>query len=144
MAMSNAQEPGPRAAGADSSQGASVGQLVSDITSDLSKLVHEEIELAKVEVKQETARAGKAAGLLGGAGYAGHLALLLGSLTAILALNHVMDLAWAALLVTAVWTVAGTALFAGGRKKMRSVQLKPERSIDSLKEDAQWTRHPTT
>ncbi|GGX69122.1 phage holin family protein [Streptomyces minutiscleroticus] len=122
---------------------ASVGDLIGDITSDLSRLVRNELELAKTEVKEEAGKAGKAAGLYGGAGYAAGLALLLGSLAAVYGLRHLIDLAWAALIVTAVWAVIGSALYAAGRRRMRAVQLTPERSLDSLKEDAKWARHPT-
>ncbi|MEV0126194.1 phage holin family protein [Streptomyces sp. NPDC050703] len=122
----------------------SIGELFSEISTDVSQLVRDEIELAKAEIKQESAKAGKAVGMLGGAGYAGHLVLLLGSLTAVFALAHVVDIAWAALIVTAVWAVVAAVLFTAGRKRLRTVHLKPERTVESLKEDAQWARHPTS
>jgi nitrate/nitrite transporter NarK len=117
---------------------------VGEIGSDLSQLVRDEIELAKAEIKQESTKAGKAFGMLGGAGYAGHLVLLMGSLTAIFALAHVMDLAWAALVVTALWAVAGAVLYTRGRARLRAVHVKPEQTVQTLKEDAQWARHPTS
>ncbi|MCB5178215.1 phage holin family protein [Streptomyces antimicrobicus] len=120
----------------------SIGDLIGDIGSDLSQLVRDEIELAKAEIKQEASKAGKAVGMLGGAGYAGHLALLLGSLTVVFALAHVMDVAWAALIVTAVWAVVGAVLYATGRKRLRTVNLKPEQTVETLKEDARWARNP--
>ncbi|KUH40320.1 hypothetical protein ATE80_02580 [Streptomyces kanasensis] len=120
----------------------SIGDLISDISADVSQLVRDEIELAKAEIKEESTKAGKAMGMLGGAGYAGHLVLLLGSLTLIFALGNVMDLAWAALIVTALWAVVGAVLYTTGRKRMRTVNLKPEQTMESLKEDARWARHP--
>ncbi|MFF3290832.1 phage holin family protein [Streptomyces sp. NPDC003023] len=122
----------------------SVGELVSEISKDLSLLVREEIELAKAEIKEETTKAGKAAGMLAGAGYAGHLVLLLGSLTVVFALANVMDWAWAALIVTGVWALVGAVLFMRGRKQMRDVNLKPEQTVETLKEDARWVRNPTS
>ncbi|MFD3654556.1 phage holin family protein [Streptomyces sp. NPDC058620] len=121
----------------------SVGELVGEISEDLSRLVRSEIELAKTEIKQETAKAGKAAGMLAGSGYAGHLVLLLGSLAAIFGLAHVVDLAWAALIVTAFWALVGAILFVTGRKRLRAVRV-PERTSESLKEDARWVRNPTS
>lgn len=120
-----------------------VGELVGEISKDLSLLVREEIELAKAEIKEETAKAGKAAGMYAGAGYAGHLVLLLGSLTVVFALANVMDWAWAAFIVTAVWAVVGALLFVRGRKQMQHVNLKPEQTLETLKEDARWARNPT-
>lgn len=121
----------------------SVGELVSEISDDLTQLVRSEIELAKAEVKQEATRAGKAAGMLAGAGYAGHLVLLFGSLTAIFGLAHLVGLAWAALIVTGIWALVGAVLFMTGRKRMSAVQVKPERTTEALKEDARWARNPT-
>ncbi|MEU4358278.1 phage holin family protein [Streptomyces virginiae] len=122
----------------------SLGELVGEIGQDLSQLVRDEIELAKAEMKQESAKAGKAVGMLGGAGYAGHAFLLFASLTVVFALANVMDPAWAALIVTAVWAVVGAVLYAKGRERLRTVNLKPEQTVDTLKEDARWARHLTS
>ncbi|OEJ34630.1 phage holin family protein [Streptomyces subrutilus] len=122
----------------------SIGDLIGEIGQDLSQLVRDEIELAKAEIKQESAKAGKAVGMLGGAGYAGHVALLFGSLTLVFALANVMDPAWAALIVTVLWAVVGGVLYAAGRKRLRTVNLKPEQTVETLKEDARWARHPTS
>lgn len=121
----------------------SIGELVSEISDDLTQLVRGEIELAKAELKQEASRAGKAGGMLAGSGYVGHLAMLMGSLAAIFGLAHVVDLAWAALIVTGIWALAAAALFVMGRKRMRAVQMKPERTAETLKEDARWARTRT-
>ncbi|MFD4985413.1 phage holin family protein [Streptomyces sp. NPDC058374] len=110
----------------------------------MSQLVRDEIELAKAEIKQESTKAGKAVGMLGGAGYAGHLVLLLGSLTVIFGLANVMNIAWAALIVTVLWAIVAAVLFLTGRKKLRVVNIKPERTVETLKEDAAWARHPTS
>ena len=85
-------------------------QMVSKVAEDLSTLMRQELELAKTEVKQEAARAGKAGASLGGAGLAGWLAILFLSLTAMFALGNVMDLGWAALIVTVGLGLAGTLL----------------------------------
>lgn len=121
----------------------SVGELVGDISDDLTRLVRSEIALAKAEIKQEATRAGKAAGMLAGSGYAGHLVLLMGSLAAIFGLAHVVDLAWAALIVTAVWALVGAVLFVTGRTRMREVQVKPVQTTETLKEDVRWARNRT-
>lgn len=140
--LTDAQHPtAPRSA---KSGDPSIGDLLSEISTDLSQLVRDEIELAKAEIKQESTKAGKAVGMLGGAGYAGHLVLLLGSLTVIFALANVMDVAWAALIVTAVWAVVAAVLYTTGRKRLRTVNLKPEQTVETLKEDAEWARHPTS
>jgi len=120
-----------------------VGELIGEIASDMSTLVRQEIALAKAEVKQEAGKAGGAAGMFGGAGVAGLLVAIFGSLTLMFALDALMPIGWAAFIVTALWGVAGFALYTRGRDKLRSVKA-PQQTIDTLKEDARWASHPTS
>ena len=121
----------------------SVGELLSQVASDVQTLFRQEVELAKTEVKQEAAKAGKAAGMYGGAGFAGYMVLLFLSLAAVLGLANVMDGGWAALIVTAVWAVVAAVLYARGRARMRTVSPTPEQTVETMKENTQWARHPT-
>ncbi len=111
----------------------SVGQLLSEISRDLSTLMRQEVELAKAEIKTEVAKAGKGAGLLGGAGFAGYMVILFLSFAAWWGLANVMDVGWAALIVTAIWAVIGAVLFVIGRGTLRRVNPKPERTLDTAK-----------
>jgi hypothetical protein len=121
----------------------SIGQLISDISADLSRLFRQEVELAKAEVRQEATKAGKAAGMLGGAGFAGYLAVVFLSLAIMFALGAVMPVGWAALIVAILWAVVGAVLYANGRKKLRTVSAMPRQTVETLKEDAQWLKNPT-
>ncbi|BFV60947.1 phage holin family protein [Kitasatospora sp. CMC57] len=141
---SAARPPTAQPPGTEPPEDRSLGDLIGEITDDLGQLVRDEIELAKAEIKQEATKAGKASGMLAGAGYAGHLVLLLGSLTVVFALGNVMNLAWAALVVTGLWAVGGAVLFLVGRKRLREVRPAPRQTIETLKEDAAWARHPTS
>lgn len=118
----------------------SLGKLVGEIGEDLSTLFRQEVELAKAEIRQEAAKAGKAAGMLGGAGFAGYMVALLVTLAVVFGLGNVMDLAWAALIVAAVWALIGGVLFARGKERMREVNPTPEQTIETLKEDVRWAR----
>ncbi|MFF8674173.1 phage holin family protein [Streptomyces sp. NPDC015242] len=122
---------------------ASMGELLSTVTSDVQHLLHQEVELAKAEIREEATKAGKAAGMFGGAGFAGYMVAVLLTLAAMFGLANVMDLAWAALIVTAVWAVIGLILYSRGRARMRTVSPKPTQTMETLKEDVQWARHPT-
>ncbi|MGY1503301.1 phage holin family protein [Streptomyces sp. QTS52] len=124
-------------------QDQSVGELLSVVTSDIQTLFRQEIELARAEVRLEATKAGKAAGLYGGAGLAGWMVLLFLSLAAVLGLANVMDGGWASLIVTAVWGVVAAVLYQRGRKQMRTVSPRPEQTVESMKENAEWARHPT-
>jgi uncharacterized membrane protein YqjE len=118
----------------------SLGSIVSEMSSNLSKLMRQEVQLAKVEMQEEAKKVGKAAGLLGGAGFAGWMAALFASLTIMWALDHAMDIVWAALIVTALWAIAGAVMFVTGRKKMAEVNPKPEHTVETLKEDKEWLK----
>ncbi|CAL9286768.1 phage holin family protein [Streptomyces olindensis] len=120
-----------------------MGELLSTVASDVQQLFRQEVKLAKAEVQEEATKAGKAAGMFGGAGFAGYMVAVFVSLAAMFALGNVMDLGWAALIVTAVWAVIGAVLYRRGRDRMRTVSPKPEQTMETLKEDAQWARHPT-
>ena len=121
----------------------SVGELIGNISNDLSTLFRQEVELAKVELKEEASKAGKAAGMLGGAGFAGYMVLVLLSFALVAALSNVMDPGWAALIVAVLWAIAAGVLYSIGRKKLKTVDPTPRRTVDTLKEDAQWLKNPT-
>jgi len=121
----------------------SIGELIGNVSNDLSQLFRQEVELAKAELKQEATKAGKAAGMLGAAAFAGYLTIVLLSFALVFALGNVMDLGWAALIVAAIWGIAGAVLFLNGRKKLKTVDPMPRRTVDTLKEDAQWLKNPT-
>jgi hypothetical protein len=127
----------------DTATGESLGDLVSELTGDLSKLMRQELELAKAEIRQEATKAGKATGMLAAAGFAGYLTTVLLSLALVFALGAIMPLGWAALIVAALWGIAGAVLYSSGRAKLRTVNPKPERTVETLKEDAEWAKHPT-
>ncbi|MFF3349752.1 phage holin family protein [Streptomyces sp. NPDC002779] len=124
-------------------QDSSVGELLSGMASDIQTLLRQEVELAKAEIREEAGKAGKAAGMYGGAGFGGYMVALFASLAAMFALANVMDTGWAALIVTAVWAAIAAILFVMSRSRMREVSPKPEQTVETLKEDAQWARHPT-
>jgi hypothetical protein len=124
----------PSDAGQPPIEEVSVGQLVGNISRDLSTLMRQELELAKVEIKSEVSKTAKGAGMLGGAGFAGYMTALFLSLAAAWGLANVMDEAWAFLIVTAVWAVIAAVLFLSGRKTLQTVNPKPERTVETVKQ----------
>lgn len=110
----------------------SVGELVSEVSRDLSKLIRQEIELAKAEATQSAKRAGKGAGMFGGAGVAGHMVLLFLSLALWWALGTVMGGGWSGLIVAALWAVVAAVLAARGRSEIKAVEGLPQ-TADSVK-----------
>jgi hypothetical protein len=118
----------------------SVGQLVSQLTTDLGQLTRQELALAKAELQAEAKKAGKGAGMLGGAAVAGWMVALFLSFTVMWALDKVMDLIWAALIVAVLWGVAAAVLAMTGRKELQDVEPKPEQTVESRKEDVKWLK----
>jgi hypothetical protein len=113
-------------------EGVSVGELIGEVSRDLSTLMRQELALAKAELTVEAKKAGAGAGMLGGAGYAGHLTVLFLSLALWAGLASAMPAGWAALIVAAVWAVVAAVLFVVGRGRLKQVNPKPERTVETL------------
>jgi uncharacterized membrane protein YqjE len=122
----------------------SIGKLIGQVAGDLSKLFRQEVALAKAEVKEEAAKAGKAGGMLAGAGFAGYMVLVLLSFALVFALDAVMPLGWAAVIVAVIWAIIGGVLYVVGRNRMKNVDPVPRQTVETLKEDAQWVRDQTS
>ena len=110
----------------------SLGDLLGEVTRDVSTLMRQEIALAKAELSESAKKAGKGAGLFGGAGYAGMMAVLFLSIALWWGLGHLIDNGWSAVVVAVIWGVIALVLFLRGKKELKSVQGAPE-TIDSLK-----------
>jgi uncharacterized membrane protein YqjE len=118
----------------------SLGEIVGDVAQDMTTLVKQELELARTELKQEAAKAGKGAGMLGGAGIAALIFLVFLSLTITFLLDNWMPLEVAALIVTAVWAVVAAVLAARGRRELKRSNPQLPKTQQTLKEDAEWAR----
>jgi hypothetical protein len=117
----------------DKAASTSLGDLLGEVTRDLSTLIRQEIELAKAELKQSATRAGTGAGLLGGAGYAGLMVLFFLSVSLWWALGYLVGNAWSAVIVAVVWAIVGLVLFLVGRKQLASVKGVPQ-TVETVKE----------
>jgi len=123
----------------------SVGELLKQLANETTTLMRQELELAKAEMREKAGKAGPGFGMWGAAGAMALLAL--GSLTAflILALDGAMPNWLAALIVGLVYAaIAGLLYLRGKRKVDEAGSPVPEQAIETLKEDVQWAKHPTT
>jgi hypothetical protein len=121
----------------------SLGEIISDISDGLSQLFRQEVELAKAEIRVEAGKAGKAAGMFGGAGVAAWLTAVMLSFALAYGLGNVMDLGWACLIVAVIWAVIAAVLFLVARGKAKDVSPMPRQTVETLKEDAKWLKNPT-
>jgi hypothetical protein len=110
----------------------SVGELLSDVTQDLSTLIRQEVELAKAEIRQSATRAGKGAGMLAGAGISGHMVALFISVAAWWGIGDSTGHGWSALIVAAVWLIIAAILAVTGRTAINSVPGVPQ-TTESVK-----------
>jgi len=118
----------------------SLGEIVSDVTQDLTTLIRQEIDLAKTELKEEGTKAAKGAGMLGGAGLAGYFTVLFLSVTLMFVLDEFLDLWIAALIVTAVWAMATAILAVIGKNKLEASKPQLPQTQETLKEDVRWAK----
>lgn len=112
----------------------SLGELVGEVSRDLSELMRKELELAKAELSESAKRAGAGAGLLGGAGYAGLMAVFFLSVALWWGLGDLIDnLGWSAVIVAVIWGIIAAILYAVGRKRLKTVQGAPK-TVETVKE----------
>jgi uncharacterized membrane protein YqjE len=115
----------------DSSSG-SVGDMLAEVSSDLSTLMRQELELAKAELRQSATRAGRGAGMLTGAAVAALLFLIFVSVAVWWALGDGIGRGWSALIVAVAWLIIGGILAVVGRSQLKSVSGLP-RTADTVK-----------
>ena len=119
----------------------STGDLVKQLSEQTTTLVRKEIELAKAELTEKGKVAGKGAGMFGGAGVVGLLAL--GTLTTMIIalLDKAMDLWVAALIVTVIYGAVAAILAMSGRDRVKAgMPPAPEQTVETVKEDVQWAK----
>jgi len=122
-----------------------IGELLKELANETTTLVRQELDLAKAEMREKAGKAGPGFGMWGAAGVAGLLAL--GSLTAflILALDGAMPNWLAALIVGLVYSAIAGVLYVRGKHRVEEAGSPvPEKTIETVKEDVQWAKHPTT
>lgn len=130
--------PGTPPPQADSSE--SIGGMLSGLLKDLQDLVRGEVALAKAEIKEDVSTAGKGVAALATAAFLG----MTGFVFLMLGLTYLINLYWrmwvSAAVVGAALLVIAAVLGMSGKKKLSATSLKPEQTIDSLKEDQQWAK----
>jgi uncharacterized membrane protein YqjE len=118
----------------------SIGEIVGDISKDMSTLIRQEMDLAKSELKQEVAKLGKGAGMFGGAGLAGFFTLFFVSLALTYLLDNWLPVELAALIVALLWGIAAAVLALRGRQEIKEANPQLPMTQQTLKEDVQWAK----
>jgi uncharacterized membrane protein YqjE len=118
----------------------SLGELLGRVSRDFSELVSTQVELAKVELREEIAAAGRGAGILTGGAFCAYLAVILLSFAAAWGLSEIVPEGLAFLIVGAVYAVAAAVLLPKGKERLSQVRPVPEKTAETVKEDVQWAR----
>ena len=106
----------------ESEDGRSIGELLSNVSTNLSTLLQQELALAKAEVRQSGTRAGKGVGMFAGAAVGGLLFLVFVSVSAWWGLGQFIGNQWSALIVAAVWAVVAGVLALAGKKEFERIR----------------------
>ena len=117
-----------------------LAELFSDLVTETTTLVRNEVALAKVEMTQKATKVGRNIGSLIVGGAIGYAALLAICAAAILLLDRVMPAWLAAVIVGVVVAAVAWMLISKALTALRRTQLAPQETVESLKEDAQWIK----
>ncbi len=117
--------------------------VVEDIVGNVQGIIRSEVRLAKTEIKEETAKAGRAGGMLGGGAVLGLYALGFALLAGFFALEYVVAPWLSALIVAVVTGVIAAILVSMGWKRLKQAHPRPEKTIDTMKENVQWAKDLT-
>ena len=119
----------------------SLGDLFSELASETSTLVRQEVALAQTELTQKATSVGKNVGFLVVGGAVGYAALLAVLAAAIIGLANFVP-AWAsALIVGVVVAIVAFLLISAALKSLKNTELTPRETVKSLKEDAEWLKN---
>jgi uncharacterized membrane protein YqjE len=118
-----------------------IGELLRELSDQTATLVKQELDLAKAELSEKGKQAGMGAGMFGGAGLFGVLALAALTTCIIAALDTGMELWLAALIVAVVYAAIAAVLGLQGRNKVQEAGPPvPEQAKESMKEDVEWAK----
>jgi len=111
----------------------SLGDLLGEVSRDVSTLMRQEVALAKAELRESATKSAKGAGLMGGAGYGALMAVFFLSVALWWSLGTLIGGGWAAVVVAVIWAIIASILFLIGRNQFQHVEGAPQ-TVETLKE----------
>ena len=119
----------------------SISTVLEDIVANVQGIIRSEVRLAKTEIREEAAKAGKGAGTLGAGAVVSLFALGFLFLAGLRGLEIVVAPWQAALIMMVVAGTAAAIVIKTGIKRIKSVDPKPEKTIHTIKENLEWVKH---
>ncbi len=123
----------------------SLGELLGELMRETTTLVRQEVSLAKTEISHNIAQVGKDVAFLAAGGAVAYIGLMaIVAAVILLLVKHTSLPAWgAALLVGIVVAVVGGVLVMKGLSALKTQDIAPRQTIETLKEDGQWAKDQT-
>lgn len=121
-----------------SDSGGGLGDIVTDVIKDLQDIVRGEVQLAKAELKEDASKIGKALGMIGAGVFFGLVAFIFLMLGVTYVINQWLEMWLSALIVGVALAIVAAIIGMAGKSELSKASLKPDDTIESLKEDKQW------
>jgi len=118
----------------------SFADLLRDIVRDLQEIIRSEVRLARTEIGEEIGKAKSAGMALAMAAVTGLFGLAFLLLAAVYALALVLPNWAAALIVGGVMALIAAVSLGTGKKRMKEIHPKPERTVETIKENVAWAK----
>ena len=119
---------------------ASLGRLFRDLADDISDLTRKEIELARTETMEKVSHASKAVISMAAGGFIAYAGLLFLLAAAVLVIATWVPYWLSAVIVGSVAVIVGLIMVQGGRSALKDTNIAPEKTVDTMKENAQWVK----
>lgn len=124
-------------------QSLSLGELFGQLSTDMSFLVRQEIELAKTEMTEKATKAGKNVGFMIAGAAVAYMGVLVLLAAATIGLGQFLDMWLSALIIGLIVTAIGTFLMQKGMATLQEMEMTPQKTVESLKEDKEWLQQHT-
>jgi uncharacterized membrane protein YqjE len=118
--------------------GESLGDTVTGLIQDLQEIVRGEVQLAKTELKEDASTLGKAVGMIAAAAFLGLVGFIFLMWGVTYLLNKSLEMWLSAGIVGVVLLIIAAILGMVGKNQMQAANLKPDKTIESVKEDKEW------
>jgi uncharacterized membrane protein YqjE len=119
----------------------SVGELVSSLSEDFTTLVRQEIKLAKVEMQESAAKATRNVAMMAAGGFVAYAGVILVLIALAILIGNAINSLWlGSLIVGIVVIVLGAILLSSGLSGLKNVSMTPEKTIETIKDDARFVK----
>jgi len=119
----------------------SLGELFSELATETSTLVKQEVALAQTELTQKATKVGKNVGYLVVGGAVAYTALLAFIAALIIILGNLLTNYWlAALIIGIIVAVVAVVMIMSALNALKNTDITPTQTVETIKEDAQWLK----